>query len=63
MRKIKFIAGFGTRSKGETWDECPSMLAAQLVHEEKVAEYVDEPSEDAKPKAKTAKAKAESETN
>jgi hypothetical protein len=42
MRKIKFITDFSNRSKGETWEDCPSMLASELVHIEKVAVYADE---------------------
>lgn len=58
MRKIKFIEDFAGRSKGDTWDECPSMLASQLVRDEKVAVYTDEEqTEQEKPKSKAAKAK------
>jgi|JI9StandDraft_1071089.scaffolds.fasta_scaffold73594_3 hypothetical protein len=60
MRKIKFISDFATRSKGETWEDCPSMLASELVNIEKVAVYVDETPSQEDPKPKT---KAKSATN
>lgn len=56
MRKIKFISDFATRSKGETWEDCPSMLASELVNIEKVAVYVDETAAEEEPK-KTPKKK------
>lgn len=55
MRKIQFTSDFANRSKGDIWEECPAMLASQLVTEEKVAKYIDEQEPEAK--AKTAKAK------
>lgn len=44
MRKIKFIVDFATKIVGDEW-ECDSMLAAQLVYEDQVAEYIDAPTE------------------
>lgn len=40
MRQVTFIKDFGTRKKGEIF-LCDSMLASQLVREDKVAEYSD----------------------
>jgi len=55
MRKIKFISDFSTRSKGETWEDCPSMLASELVNIEKVAVYIDETEPEVTPKKTTKK--------
>lgn len=49
MKEIVFIADFATKQKGDKW-MCDSMLASQLVHEEKVAKYVE-----AKPEKKNGK--------
>ena len=47
MRKIQFIKDFANKTKDDVF-ECDSMLASQLVNEEKVAKYIDtlEESED-----------------
>ena len=50
MRKIQFISDFGTRSKGDKWEDCHAMLARQLVNIEKVAVYIDEEESEEKPK-------------
>ena len=50
MRKIQFISDFGTRSKGDKWEDCHAMLASQLVNIEKVAVYIDEEESEEKPK-------------
>jgi hypothetical protein len=51
MSKIKFIEDFATRSKGDVWENCDSMLASHLVHIDKVAVYLDaEPVEESEKK-------------
>lgn len=50
MRKIQFTSDFANRSKGDIWEECPAMLASQLVTEEKVAKYIDEQEPEVKTK-------------
>jgi hypothetical protein len=42
MVTIEFIADFAGRKTGYVWEDVDSMLASQLVHEEKVAKYVKE---------------------
>jgi hypothetical protein len=57
-RVIEFTTDFATKKKGEKI-EVNSMLASNLVHQNKVAKYADEASKEV-PKAKAkSKAKAE----
>lgn len=42
MKKVTFIKDFATKKKGDVW-LCDSMLASQLIHTDKVAEYFVEP--------------------
>ena len=50
MKKIQFTVDFAGRSKGDIWEDCPSMLASQLVREDKVAVFIDEETQEEKPK-------------
>jgi hypothetical protein len=38
MREVEFITDFANKKKGDVW-ECDSLLASQLVHNDKVAKY------------------------
>lgn len=40
MREIEFTKDFATKKKGDAW-KCDGLLASQLVHQDKVAKYVD----------------------
>ena len=56
MRKIKFIVDFATRLEGDVWEDCDSLLASYLVHEDKVAVYCDDETTETEPiKAKKSK--------
>lgn len=60
--KIQFTEDFATKKKGEVWDDCDDVLASYLINQDKVAIQVEEGGEEPKPKAKTAKARTESES-
>jgi len=40
MKEVKFTKDFANKKKGDTF-KCDSMLASQLVNNDKVAEYSD----------------------
>lgn len=42
MANIEFTKDFADRKKGDTWDNCPNLLASRLVNSDKVAKYVKE---------------------
>lgn len=39
MKEVEFTKDFAAKKKGDKW-VCDSMLAAQLVNQDKVAKYV-----------------------
>lgn len=41
MKKIEFTADFATKKKGDVL-QCDGQLASYLVHEDKVAKYVND---------------------
>jgi len=53
-KKVLFIKDFANKKKDEEF-ECDSMLASQLVNNDKVAVYVDSKSEKEKAKKKSSK--------
>lgn len=57
MKKIVFTEDFATKKKGDKW-ECDSLLASQMVHNDKVAKYeADENQEADDTKSKALKTK------
>jgi hypothetical protein len=54
MKEIVFTEDFATKKKGDKW-ECDIQLASQLVHQDKVAVYGDEPVGVEAPKKKAKK--------
>ena len=48
MKEIIFTVDFATKKKGDKW-VCDSMLANQLVHLDKVAQYADAKADKKKP--------------
>lgn len=42
MANIEFTKDFATKKKGDTWDNCPNLLASRLINIDKVAKLVKE---------------------
>lgn len=58
-RSITFTKDFANRAKGDVWEDCPNMLASDLVRIDNVAKYND--IEEEKPAKKSKKESKDSE--